>query len=79
MNWLIDLLARLFSTFKAKNPVVATAILLFLGVAVKTAQDGAFLGLFTLPDWASEVIQYIGLFLIAVTGSQTYQYLEGKK
>lgn len=75
MDWIIQLLARLFSAFKLKNPVVAGVILLLVGAAVKTAQDGVLLGLFTLPAWANQVVQYVGLFLLAVTGSQTYQYL----
>lgn len=79
MDLIVQLLAKLFSAFKAKNPIVAGIILLLLGAAVKTAQDGVFLGLFTLPGWAQQVVEYVGLVLLAVTGSETWQYLQPKK
>ena len=79
MDWIIKLLAGLFDRFKLKNPIDAAIVVLLLGAAVKTAQDGALLGLFTLPEWANQAVQYVGLFLLAVTGSQTWQYLYAPK
>lgn len=81
MNFLVELLARLFSSFKLKNPMVASIVLLALSAITYTATQGSFLGLFPLPAWAEQVVVFVGLFLTAVTGSQTFQYLpkEAKK
>lgn len=79
MDFIIQLLARLFAGFKLKNPVAAAAVLLLLSAITYTASQGTILGLYTLPAWASPVLTYIGLFLTSVTGSQTYQYLDGAK
>jgi len=76
MDFLVKFLAQLFSGFKIKNPVAATAILFGLGVILNGASTGEFYGLFTLPEWAAEVVRYVTMFLMAVTGSQTYQYLQ---
>lgn len=74
MQFLVELLARFFASFKLKNPVAAAAVLLGLSAITYTATQGSFLGLFALPEWAEPVITFVGLFLTAVTGSQTFQY-----
>jgi hypothetical protein len=76
MDFLIKFLAQLFSGFKVKNPVIAAGILFGLGVILNGASTGEFYGLFTLPEWGVEVVRYITMFLMAVTGSQTFQYLQ---
>lgn len=74
MDFLIKFLAQIFSSFKLKNPVVAAGILFGLGVILNGVTQGTFYGLFTLPDWANEVVRYVTMFLLAVTGSQTFKY-----
>lgn len=75
MEFLIRWLASLFETFKLKSPVVAGIILLVLSAVVVTVDQGTVLGLFTLPVWLGEVLRYVALFLVAVTGSRTSRYL----
>lgn len=78
MDFLVRWIASLFEAFKLKNPVIAGVLLLILSAIIHTASQGTVLGLFTLPSWASDVIQYISLFFLSVTGSQTYRYLPAK-
>lgn len=77
MDFLIKFFAQIFSNFKLKNPVVAAGILFALGVVLNAASQGTYYGLFVLPTWANEVVRYVSMFLMAVTGSQTYQYTVG--
>lgn len=79
MDFLIKFLAQFFSGFKAKNPVVAAGVLFGLGVLLNGASSGTYYGLFTLPEWANEVVRYVSMFLMAVTGSETWQYLNTEK
>lgn len=74
MDFLIKFLAQLFSSFKLKNPAVAAGILFGLGVLLNGASQGTYYGLFTLPEWGNEAVKYVTMFLLAVTGSQTFQY-----
>lgn len=78
MDFLIKFLAQVFASFRIKNPVVASAVLFGLGLIVNGTASGEFYGLFTLPAWASEAVRYIGLFVMAVTGSEVWQYLQPK-
>ncbi len=79
MNFIIKILAGFFETFKMKNPVVASIILVASSAAVLTAQSGELYGLFALPEWAKAIVQGVGIFLTAVTGSQTFRYLPASK
>ena len=79
MEFIIRLLAQLFAVFKAKNPLVATLVLLASSAAVYTANQGQLYGLFTLPEWAKSIVQIGGLLVTALTGSETYKYLNGQK
>ena len=78
MDFLTQLLAGLFDRFKAKNPTVAAILLLFLGTLLYFADQGTLLGLFSLPTWAASALQAVAAFLLAVTGSRTYNYLPKK-
>jgi len=78
MDFLVKFLAQFFASFKAKSPTVAAAILFGLGVLLNGASTGTYYGLFTLPEWANEVVRYVSMFLLAVTGSETWQYLQPK-
>lgn len=79
MDFIIKLLANIFETFKLKNPFYATIVLLASSAAVITAQNGELYGLFTLPEWGKFLVQGIGLFITAVTGSQTFRYLPASR
>ena len=72
MDFLIKFLAQIFSGFKLKNPLAASVVLFALGVILNGVTQGSFYGLFSLPEWANEVVRYITMFLLAVTGSQTF-------
>lgn len=78
MDFILKFLAGLFDRFKAKSPVLAAVLLLILGALVYTADKGTLLGLFTLPEWAAQGVQWISTFLGFLTGSQTWQYLQKK-
>ena len=75
MELLIRWLASLFSGFKAKNPLVAGIVLLVLSAVTHTVHQGNVLGLFPVDGWLQTALEYVSLFLTAITGSQTYQYL----
>lgn len=75
-NFLAQWIASLFATFKAKNPLIAAIVLLVLSVAVHTVHQGEVFGLFPVSGAIQTVLEYVTLFLTAVTGSQTYQYME---
>lgn len=79
MELLIRWLASLFSSFKAKNPLVAGIVLLALSAIVHTVHQGSFLGLFPVDGWLKVALEYISLFLTAVTGSNTWEILNKKK
>ena len=74
MDFLIKFLAQIFSGFKLKSPLAASVVLFALGVVLNGVTQGTFYGLFVLPVWANEVVRYVTMFLLAVTGSQTFQY-----
>jgi hypothetical protein len=73
MDFFTDLLARLFETFRIKNPIVAGVVLLILGTFVHFANQGTALGLFALPEWAAGAVQFISTALLALTGGGTAQ------
>ena len=75
MDFLIKWLASFFATFKAKNPAVAAVIMVILSAAIATVESGQLYGVIPVSDWVQEAIKYVSLFLLAVTGSETWQYL----
>ena len=74
MDFIIKWLASFFAAFKLKNPAVAAVVLMVLSTAVATVQSGQLYGIIPVSGWLQEVINYVALFLLAVTGSQTWQY-----
>jgi chromate transport protein ChrA len=76
MDFIIRFLANFFASFKIKNPAVAAVVLVVLASAVATVENGMLYGVIPVSGWLQEVIKYVGIFLTAVTGSQTWQYLE---
>lgn len=79
MDFIIKWLASFFAAFKAKNPAIAAVILTVIAAAVATVESGQLYGVIPVSGWIQDVIQYVSLFLLAVTGSQTWQYTEGAK
>ena len=75
MNLLIQWLASLFSSFKAKNPGVAAIVLFILATAVHTVHEGNVFGIFPVDGWLQTALEYVTIFLTAITGSQTWQIL----
>lgn len=76
MDFLTQLLAKLFSTFKTKNPKLAAIILLVLGTFVYVADNG--LGDIIGKD-LSQVVKWVSIALAALTGAHTSEILEEKK
>ena len=74
MDFIIRWLASFFAAFKAKNPAVAAVILTVLAAAIATVESGQLYGVIPVEGWIQEAIKYVGLFLLAATGSQTWQY-----
>lgn len=79
MELIIKWLATLFEAFKTKNPITAMVIILIAGSAVVTVNNGELYGLFSLPEWGRTVVSAVSLFILAVTGSQTFRYLPAEK
>lgn len=72
MDFINELLAKLFDSFKANNPKLATAIIFGLGVVMYAADNG-------LPEIIgydlSKVVQWIAFALAALQGSRTTMIL----
>jgi len=80
MDFAIKFLASFFSKFKAKSPVVAAVTMTVLSAAIATVESGQLYGVIPVTGWLQETVKYVGIFLLAVTGSETWQYLNpGKK
>lgn len=75
MDFLTQILARLFDKFKVDHPKQAAIVLLVLVSFVFFADQGTFLGVFTLPAWAAEAIKWVSVITAALSGSRTVQYL----
>lgn len=79
MDFIIKWLASFFASFKAKNPAVAAGILVALSAAIATVESGQLYGVIPVSGWIQEAVKYVGIFLLAATGSETYQYLNPAK
>lgn len=76
MDFITALLVQLWDKFKAKNAKIATVIVLLLGTVLYFADQGTFLGVIAIPEWASGVIKFLSTFLLAVQGSRTTEDLK---
>lgn len=74
-NLIFGFLLKFWDAFKAKNPVVATFIVLVLGTVIYFAEQGTLLGAFDLPDWAAGAVKWLAIALGFLTGSRTSQAL----
>ena len=76
MNFLNEILAKLFDNFKAKNPTLAAVIILLLGVVLYLTENG-------LPELIGNdlntVVQISTFLLAALQGSRTTAILAEKK
>jgi hypothetical protein len=72
MDFINELLAKLFDSFKANNPKLATAIIFGLGVLMYASENG-------LPELIgydlSKIVQWIAFALAALQGSRTTKIL----
>jgi len=75
MNYFNVILAKLFDSFKAKNPKIAALIILLLGVLLYATEHG--LGDILGHDLNS-VVQVLSFLLAALQGSRTTDILEKK-
>lgn len=78
-DFLTKFLAGLFEAFKQKSPKTAAILLLVLVTLVGFADQGTLVGLLTLPAWLADAVEWLGLLLASLIGSQTYQYLPADK
>ena len=72
MEFLNEILAKLFDSFKAKNPKLAAVIYLLLASVVFWAENG--LGEIVGYDF-SKVIEYVAIALGFMTGTRTTKIL----
>ncbi len=79
MDFIIKWLASFFASFKAKNPAVAAVILTILAAGIATVESGQLYGVIPVSGWIQEAVKYVGLFLLASTGSETWQYMQPAK
>ena len=76
MDFINSFLAKLLDSFKAKNPKLATIILLVLGTVIYWSENG--LGELIGYD-LSHIVQYVTIAIGFLTGSRTVSYLEENK
>jgi len=73
MDFITNILAQLFDSFKAKNPKIAAIILFVLGAVIYAANNG-------LPELIgvdlSKVVEWVAFVLAALTGSRTTSFLK---
>lgn len=75
MDFITRFLAELIEKFKAQNPRTFAVIALVLLTLIYSAQQGSFLGVWTLPEMAIKVINFVAPVLLALVGSQTFKFL----
>lgn len=75
LDFLVTIFASIFAKFKQKNPAVAGIIALALMVVIYTANQGTLLGVFAIPQWASEILSGLSTVLLALNGASTAAYL----
>ena len=72
MEIINQMLAKLFDSFKAKNPKIATIIIFVLGVVIYSSENG-------LSDLIgydmSKVVEYTAIVLGFLTGSRTTSFI----
>ena len=78
-DFLTKILAQFFDSFKLKNPKLAALLIVALATIIKFAEEGTALGLFVLPEWAADGVQWVSTLLLAIVGSRTARYLEPAK
>lgn len=76
MDFINQILAKFFETFKTKNPSLTAVIILVLGTIVYLSDNG--LGTIVGYD-LTVVVKYVSIALGFLTGAHTTQILEKKK
>ncbi len=72
-------LAKLFAKFKFKHPAVAAGVMTLLSSSVATVDSGSLFGLISVGGVLQEVIKYLSIGLLGLSGSETYQYINMKQ
>lgn len=75
-DFIMDLLARLFDKFKAKNPKIAAIIILVLIMLLAGLQNGLAEAV-GLPNLGATAVQWVSIVLLALQGSRTTAVLYG--
>lgn len=78
-DFLTKILAQLFDSFKLRNPKLAALVVVVLITIIRFAEEGTALGLFALPEWAAEGVQWVSTILLAIMGSRTTRYITQEK
>lgn len=68
-------LAELLEKFKLQNPKVYAIVVVVLMVGIYFAQQGSFLGLFTLSPVVASVIEWVSIILTGLFSSSTFGFL----
>ena len=75
LQFLIPILAKIWDTFKAKNPAIAAIIALVLGTVIYFAEQNTVLGVIPISDTVANIIQTISTTWLALNGSRTFNYV----
>lgn len=78
-DFLTKILAQLFDSFKLKNPKLAAIVVIALVTIIKFAEEGTALGLFVLPEWAADGVQWVSTLLLAIVGSRTTRFIAAEQ
>lgn len=77
-DFLIQLLAKVWDWFKVRSPHAAAIVALFLGTLIYFAQQNTLLGVISLPENVSKVLEVIVTVWLGLNGSRTTQFLNKK-
>jgi hypothetical protein len=75
LQFLIPALAKLWDSFKAKNPAIAAIIALVLGTVIYFAEQNTVLGVIPVSESLANIIQTVSTFWLALNGSRTFNYV----
>lgn len=79
LQFIIPILAKLWDTFKAKNPAVAAIIALVLGTIIYFAEQNTVLGVIPVSPVVANIVQIVSTVWLALNGSRTFNFLHDGK
>jgi hypothetical protein len=71
LQFLIPILAKLWSTFELKTPQAASLIALILGTLIYFANQNTVLGVIPIPESVANIIETISVIWLGLNGSKT--------